>query len=40
MLCRIIPLKEVSEERPDICVLAEFPSEGRFVFSEIFMVET
>ncbi|KAH9785832.1 F-box protein SKIP17 [Citrus sinensis] len=28
---RIIPLKEVSEERPDICVLAEFPSEGSFI---------
>ncbi|XP_031272205.1 F-box protein SKIP17-like [Pistacia vera] len=28
---RIIPLKEVSKERPDLCLLAEFPSEGSFI---------
>ncbi|KAH8509258.1 hypothetical protein H0E87_011139 [Populus deltoides] len=27
----IIPTKQVLEERPDICLLAEFPSEGSFV---------
>ncbi|GLU07552.1 hypothetical protein SLE2022_245070 [Rubroshorea leprosula] len=27
----IIPLKQVSEVRPEICLLAEFPSEGSFV---------
>ncbi|KAK6286330.1 hypothetical protein POUND7_012509 [Theobroma cacao] len=27
----IIPLKEVFEVRPNICVLAEFPSEGSFI---------
>ncbi|XP_044503784.1 F-box protein SKIP17-like isoform X2 [Mangifera indica] len=32
---RIIPLKEVSEERPDLCLLAEFPSEGSEFNSEV-----
>ncbi|KAJ6938786.1 F-box protein SKIP17-like [Populus alba x Populus x berolinensis] len=27
----IIPMKQVLEERPEICLLAEFPSEGSFI---------
>lgn len=27
----MIPIKQVSEERPDICLLAEFPSEGSII---------
>ncbi|GLT36334.1 hypothetical protein SLA2020_107200 [Shorea laevis] len=30
----IIPLKQVSEARPNICLLAEFPTEGSFVDME------
>ena len=29
----VIPIKQVLEERPNICLLAEFPTEGRLVFS-------
>ncbi|PON55255.1 hypothetical protein PanWU01x14_189440, partial [Parasponia andersonii] len=27
----VIPIKQVLEERPDICLLAEFPSEGSYI---------
>lgn len=35
VLCSIIPIKQVLEARPDICLLAEFPSEGRLVCSSV-----
>lgn len=39
ILCSVIPIKQVLEERPDMCLLAEFPSEGRLAYSLIIMIQ-
>lgn len=39
MSCSLIPIRQLLEERPDIRLVAEFPSEGRLAYSSVILVD-